>query len=77
MLSIFSLSQVVFLILVCGYGLSFVSDFSSTSNGYSNGYTSSSGHNGTNGYSVSSSKRDDKKQVLPDHIEAMKLTVST
>ena len=44
-----------------------VSEYCSTSNGYSNGFT-----NVTNGYSVPSSA----KQTLPDYIEAMKLTVS-
>uniref|UniRef100_A0A1B6LG63 WD and tetratricopeptide repeats protein 1 n=1 Tax=Graphocephala atropunctata TaxID=36148 RepID=A0A1B6LG63_9HEMI len=44
----------------------------STSNGYSNGY-----HTGVNGYTVpSGSKKDDKKPVLPDHVEAMKLTAN-
>lgn len=45
----------------------FVTEYCSTSNGYSNGFT-----NVTNGYSVSSTT----KQPLPDYIEAMKLTVS-
>ncbi|XP_054271987.1 WD and tetratricopeptide repeats protein 1-like isoform X1 [Macrosteles quadrilineatus] len=46
-------------------------DHGSTSNGYSNGY-----HPGTNGYSTSSSKKDDSKLKLPDHVEAMKLTAN-